>query len=293
MTPFSFTCAHFQGKFSWASGVIEEVKTRRNTALGSFDMTSYRVTYTDNFGFPKTDELGEWRTLNQWDASTISFDGRKRVDSSRPPLEALDLVLTLCDKKTLCQQIERAIQIHRDQIGDIAFARTILSHAQKQKNAGLPFYETYYQTLVGDPNASPPREGYLQKAELTEALQNLDSPDANYAAPGEKTEMTVTAVNSPLAMPPGPIMPPALPSAASPPSMASHTQWFYAVGGQQRGPVGIETLRELVANGLITAQTNVWCQGMTTWEPASETELKTLFGIHSARAFIPPPLPSP
>lgn len=249
----------------WASGVIEEVKTRHDTVLGSSDFISYRVTYTDNFGFPKSDELGEWRVLNQWDASKMSFGGAQKVDTSRPPLEALDIVLTLCDKPTLCQQIERAMQIRRNQIGDPAFARAILAHAQAQQKTLTPaIYETYYKTIVGDTDASPPRDGYLQKSGLDKALEKPDESKApdEFKAPDE-------------------------PEIVKPPTL--NGQWYYAVGNQQQGPVSVEKLRELAANGRITAQTSVWCAGMAGWLPASATEIGEFF----PKSELPPPLPPP
>lgn len=48
-------------------------------------------------------------------------------------------------------------------------------------------------------------------------------------------------------------------------------QWYYAKGGQQTGPIGLEALRELIGNGTIDPATDlVWNPSMTDWVPASQ-----------------------
>ena len=51
--------------------------------------------------------------------------------------------------------------------------------------------------------------------------------------------------------------------------MASR-QWFIGRNGKQEGPYRDERLRELIAGGIVTAETLVWSQGMNTWAKASE-----------------------
>lgn len=46
--------------------------------------------------------------------------------------------------------------------------------------------------------------------------------------------------------------------------------WYYADGGQQRGPVTDDELSGLVAAGTITQDTLVWREGMPGWEPLSK-----------------------
>ncbi|MEY2410509.1 MAG: hypothetical protein QOF48_3179 [Verrucomicrobiota bacterium] len=43
--------------------------------------------------------------------------------------------------------------------------------------------------------------------------------------------------------------------------------WFYAVGGQQQGPVDDARLNELIATGVINVDTLVWREGMPNWQP--------------------------
>ncbi len=51
--------------------------------------------------------------------------------------------------------------------------------------------------------------------------------------------------------------------------MASR-QWFIARGDKQEGPFPDERLRELIAGGSVTAETLVWCEGMSAWAKAAE-----------------------
>lgn len=46
--------------------------------------------------------------------------------------------------------------------------------------------------------------------------------------------------------------------------------WYYADGGQQRGPVTDDELSALLAAGAITADTLVWREGLPGWEPLSK-----------------------
>ena len=51
-------------------------------------------------------------------------------------------------------------------------------------------------------------------------------------------------------------------------------QWYYAKGGQQTGPIGLEALRGLVQNGTIDpAKDLVWNPDMTDWVPASQVSV--------------------
>lgn len=55
----------------------------------------------------------------------------------------------------------------------------------------------------------------------------------------------------------------------------SDEQWFYAQGGQRKGPVTAETLRELLAARMIDGETPVWRQGLADWQPLRTTEIGT------------------
>lgn len=49
--------------------------------------------------------------------------------------------------------------------------------------------------------------------------------------------------------------------------------WFYAVGGQRKGPVSADQLRELLAAQTIDGETSIWRKGLTDWQPLRTTEI--------------------
>ncbi|MBL7133657.1 MAG: DUF975 family protein [Phycisphaerae bacterium] len=48
------------------------------------------------------------------------------------------------------------------------------------------------------------------------------------------------------------------------------TQWYCGVQGQQYGPLDEQALRGWIAEGRLTANDFVWCEGMAAWRPAGE-----------------------
>jgi hypothetical protein len=65
------------------------------------------------------------------------------------------------------------------------------------------------------------------------------------------------------------------------------TQWHYAVGEQQLGPVSTDELRRLAATGQVGPETMVWCNGMADWAEARSVAGLT-FGSPT-----PEPMPAP
>ena len=53
------------------------------------------------------------------------------------------------------------------------------------------------------------------------------------------------------------------------------TQWYYAVEGQEHGPVGPAELKQLAASGQLSRQDLVWREGLTDWVEARQ--LKALW----------------
>ena len=77
-------------------------------------------------------------------------------------------------------------------------------------------------------------------------------------------------------------------AAAVPPPMPTPMQYFYAVDGQQQGPVSFEVLKGLFANRTINRDSLVWRQGLENWSALKDVEeLKVLLG-----GSTPPPLPN-
>ncbi len=80
--------------------------------------------------------------------------------------------------------------------------------------------------------------------------------------------------------------PPAGGMAPPPPPPAG---FFLYINGQQTGPLGIPQIQQMVAGGQVTAQTQVWRQGMSGWMMLqSVPELAALLRSGGA---TPPPLP--
>lgn len=63
------------------------------------------------------------------------------------------------------------------------------------------------------------------------------------------------------------------------PQGMARMDWYYAVGGDRKGPVGEEEFQRLVRQGAITPHTLVWREGMADWQP---------YGGEA-----PPPIPGP
>jgi len=77
-------------------------------------------------------------------------------------------------------------------------------------------------------------------------------------------------------------------NAGMPPSLPVQTHYFYAVEGQQAGPVTFDALKELFAKRIINKESLIWKQGMDNWTALKEVEeLKIFLGGNT-----PPPLPN-
>lgn len=64
----------------------------------------------------------------------------------------------------------------------------------------------------------------------------------------------------------------------------SDEAWFYAQGGERKGPVPTGKLRELLATQAIDGETPVWRKGLADWQPLRTTE------IGAQLKDIPPPI---
>ncbi len=63
--------------------------------------------------------------------------------------------------------------------------------------------------------------------------------------------------------------------------------WFYALGGQQQGPVDEAQLDALLAAGTIHADTLVWREGLSTWQPLRQARPSA--GMDVPPVVAPPP----
>ncbi|MFX0556237.1 SPFH domain-containing protein [Maribacter sp. CXY002] len=78
------------------------------------------------------------------------------------------------------------------------------------------------------------------------------------------------------------------PVEATPPPIPVSVSYYYAVNGQQMGPVTFDKLKELFANRTVNRDSLIWKQGMANWASLKEIEeLKSFLG-----GSTPPPLPN-
>ena len=51
---------------------------------------------------------------------------------------------------------------------------------------------------------------------------------------------------------------------------SSNASWYAVIDGQQNGPFTHEQLRGYLANGSLDAESFVWREGMSNWEPLAQ-----------------------
>ena len=80
----------------------------------------------------------------------------------------------------------------------------------------------------------------------------------------------------------------ATPSAGAPPPPPSSAVWHVHANGETAGPFAPTQIQAMIAQGMVSAETVVWCAGMVGWTPAGQVpQLQSLF------AASPPPPPPP
>lgn len=65
------------------------------------------------------------------------------------------------------------------------------------------------------------------------------------------------------------------------------SEWYYAIDGQQHGPVSNRELHDLAGSGGLQPTDLVWQDGFADWKPASE--VAGLFPAHGSTPTPPPP----
>lgn len=65
-------------------------------------------------------------------------------------------------------------------------------------------------------------------------------------------------------------------------------EWWYATGDTRKGPVSLETLRQLLLERKVSEGTLVWKEGRESWTPLSEMP-----ELHQVVKAVPPELPKP
>lgn len=69
--------------------------------------------------------------------------------------------------------------------------------------------------------------------------------------------------------------------------------WYYAEGGQQRGPVSQEELQRLVTAGTIAPSALVWKEGMGSWEPLGSVAIGAGIRLPDPSSVPPATAPAP
>src|SRR5262249_39305856 len=150
-----------------------------------------------NFGMPKTDLLGHMPAAIRVQPSEAQGapatappweeEGEAR-DRSLPPIEAREVVIRICDDRTLHEQIRRAIRQRIEAQGVQAFGDALIGHSEEHHGRLAPhFYDSYYFVLAGDPKQDPPVEGYLSEIGYAGRREPPSAPlpaAAAEAAPG-------------------------------------------------------------------------------------------------------------
>ena len=173
---------------AWASGVITEEHDIRYTATGQRDSVRFSASYRDRFGIPKIDPLGAFVPITGDMAKLIAASESPQEMASRPPKEAREIILLLCDQPTLKEHLDAGLETKLREFGVAGLGDLLVAHAQaQQRTQPEALYRPYQQAI----------------AEYLEQI-NYGGPAAAAAAP---TQAIVT-----------PIPPPALPAPAAIPT---------------------------------------------------------------------------
>ncbi len=169
----------------WASSVITEERDTRYTATGAKETIKFIAAYRDRFGMPKTDPLGTFIAITGDMAKLIREAETESEQSNRPPKEAREIILILCDNPTLREQLQQGIEAKLHELGIAGLGDKLVLHVQSQERILPSMIYRPYQKAISD---------YLERI--------------NYAGFGNSPALTV-ASPAPI---PAPTVTPALPA---------------------------------------------------------------------------------
>lgn len=132
----------------WASNVIGENRDVRYTATGAKETIQFVASYRDRFGMPKTDPLGTFIAITG-DMAKLMREAETEFElSNRPPKEAREIVLILCDNPALREQLEQGIEARLHELGVAEMGNLLVGHVQRQEKS-LPreIYRPYQQAI--------------------------------------------------------------------------------------------------------------------------------------------------
>lgn len=73
-------------------------------------------------------------------------------------------------------------------------------------------------------------------------------------------------------------------------------EWYYLDEGAEKGPTAPAQIRALIQTGAVGGDTLVWCDGMTDWKPARDSDLRSLLpasALTAAPVSLAAPIASP
>ncbi len=134
----------------WASQVIAEDRDIRYTATGAKETLRFIAAYRDRFGMPKTDPLGGFVAITGDMAKLMREAETEQESESRPPKEAHEIVLVLCDNPTLRQQLDQGIEEKLHELGVAELGNRLVAHVQAQQRALPSAIYRPYQKAIAD-----------------------------------------------------------------------------------------------------------------------------------------------
>jgi hypothetical protein len=133
----------------WALGVISEERDVRYTATGARETVRFIASYRDRFGMAKSDPLGTFVAVSGDMAKLMQEAQSEQEMASRPPKEAREMVLLLCDQQTLKEHIDQGIEAKLQEIGVQEVGRTLLGHVEAQSaRFPRPILRPYQQAIT-------------------------------------------------------------------------------------------------------------------------------------------------
>ena len=199
----------------WACGVIQDKVDRKG-------QRTFTTSFRDEFGMPVDRTVGQFLDIgrDQQREADHPLDDDSPV-LQPPPMEAHNIILSLCQDKPLMDGVRRSIEQRIVNLGSGQFAATMIAHAEEQKLRNLSFYEVYRQRLVrfmSDKNMRPDTPAQVATAAATMAQTEASpGPAAPTAIPGGPAVGSVFARAVVQASPAAPQPPAAAPSASAAP----------------------------------------------------------------------------
>lgn len=269
----------------WASQVIQEERDTRYTATGVKETIKFVASYRDRFGMPKTDPLGTFVAITGDMAKLMRESQEKAQDaqllSHRPPQEAREIVLILCDHPTIKEHLDQGIEQKLLELGVTDMGNMLVKHVEAQEKILPKVIYRPYQKAISD---------YLEKINYAGANGPAVTvaPSTNGNNGNGRSAAAATTATSPATL--GATQTAATPIATAPiaPPPLPQAEWFLGINGQQQGPFDLSTVKEKITEGTVTRDTLVWKPGLAAWSKAGDVpETAALF------VPVPPPLPPP